>query len=114
MTNLLFDAPYNMDGRDAFVPRLKHFYFVIPTAHSDAETVDDEMELFMQLQESLPQWAVQHIIERDALYGTNLPVFTEEYVVAYFTIDVDGNRVPVTTALSEFNYSDITYAQVAS
>lgn len=114
MTNLLFDAPYNMDGRDAFVPRLKHFYFVIPSFYSDEETVLEESDMFDALQKTMPQWAVQHIISRDALYGPNLPVFTEEYVVCYFTIDEDGNRVGVTTPLSEFAYSGVTYAQVSA
>jgi hypothetical protein len=114
MTNLLFDAPYNKDERDVFTPRLKHFYFVIPTTQSDEETVAEEIELFDQLQQAMPQWAVQHLITRDALYGPNLPVFTEEYVVCYFTIDEDGNRVPVTIGFSEFAYSDITYAMVSA
>jgi hypothetical protein len=114
MTDILFDQPYNSDGRDAFVPRLKHFYFVIPSFNSDEETVLEEMELFNQLQTTMPQWAIQHIYSRDAIYGPNLLVFTEEYVVVYFTIDEDGNRVAVTTPLSEFFYSDVTYAQVSA
>lgn len=114
MTNILFDAPYNKDARDAFVPRLKHFYFVIPTSHSDEETVLEEVDLFKQLQESMPQWAVQHIIEREALYGPNQPVFTEEYNVTYFTLDEQGNRVPETTPFSEFGYNDITYDMVSA
>lgn len=113
MTDLLFDQPYNMDGRDAFVPRLKHFYFVIPSFNSDEGIVEDEMEMFKTLQTTMPQWAVQHIISREALYGSNLPVFTEEYVVAYFTLDGDGNRISVTTPYSEFDYSSVTYAQVS-
>lgn len=114
MTNLLFDQPYNMDGRDAFVPRLKHIYFVIPTMDSDEETVEDEMFIFKQLQESLAQWAVLTIITREALYGANQPVFTEEYAVTYFTIDTDGNRVPVTTPLSLWNMYDVVYSNVSA
>ena len=114
MTNILFDAPYNMDGRDAFVPRLKHFYFVIPSFNSDEETVDEERVIFYQLQASLPQWAVIHIYTREALYGANLPVFPEEYVVTYFGLDVDGNRVPITTGLSEFAFDSVAYADVSA
>lgn len=114
MTNMLYDAPYHIEGRDASVQRLKHFYFVIPSFLSDAETVDEERETFLQLQESLPQWAVIHIYTREALYGANQPEFPEEYVVAYFTLDVDGNRVPVTTGLSAFTFSDVTYAMVSA
>jgi hypothetical protein len=114
MTNILFDQPYNMDGREAIVPRLKHFYFVIPSFNSDETTVEEEVAMFKQLQAAMPQWAVQHIITRDALYGPNLPVFTEEYVVTYFTLDVDGNRVPLTTPFSTFVYSSVAYADVSA
>lgn len=114
MTDILYDAPYNMDGRDAFVPRLKHFYFVVPSFNSDEETVDEERQAFFALQAVLPQWAIIHIITREALYGANQPVYTEEYVVAYFTLDEDGNRVAVTTPFSEFEYSDITYSEVSA
>lgn len=114
MTNMLFDAPYNKDERDVFTPRLKNFYFVIPTMQSDAETVAEEVDLFKQLQESMPQWAVMHIITREALYGANQPVFTEDYAVTYFAMDVDGNRIPVTTPLSEWNFWDITYSEVSA
>lgn len=114
MTDILFDQPYNKDAREVFTPRLKHFYFVIPTSHSDEETVLEEVDMFRALQVAMPQWAVQHIIEREALYGPNQPVFTEEYVVAYFTIDEEGNRIPVTTGFSEFNYADVQYAQVSA
>lgn len=111
MIEILYDAPYN---KDAFIPRLKHFYFVIPTSSSDEETVLEEVSLFDALQKTMPQWAVQHIYTRDALYGANQPVFTEEYVVAYFTLDNDGNRVSVTTGISEFNYDNIAYADVSA
>lgn len=113
MTNILYDAPYNMDGRDVFALRLKHFYFVIPSFNSDEETVLEEMALFRQLQAQMPQWAVQHIMTRDALYGPNQPEFPEEYVVAYFSMDPDGNRICITTGYSEFNYADITYNEVS-
>ena len=114
MTDILYDAPYNMDGRDAFVPRLKHFYFVVPSFNSDEETVDEERQAFFALQAVSPQWAIIHIITREALYGANQPVYTEEYVVTYFTLDEDGNRVAVTTPFSEFEYSDITYSEVSA
>jgi len=114
MTDILYDAPYNMDGRDAFVPRLKHFYFVIPSFNSDEETTLEECAMYRDLQVALPQWAVQHIYTREALYGANQPVFTEEYAVAYFTLDVDGNRVLITTPFSEFDYSNITYSEVSA
>ena len=114
MTNILYDAPYNMDGRDVFTPRLKHFYFVIPSFNSDEETVAEEVAMFDLLQKDMPQWAVQHIYTRDALYGANLPVFTEEYVVAYFSMDPDGNRICVTTGFSEFFYTDVLYSDVSS
>lgn len=114
MTNILYDAPYNMDGRDAFVPRLKHFYFVIPSFNSDEVTVLEEMLMFHSMQAAMPQWAVQHIYTREALYGANQPVYTEEYVVAYFTLDEDGNRVAVTTPFSEFKYGDISYSEVSA
>jgi hypothetical protein len=114
MTDLLFDAPYNKDERDTFVPRLKHFYFVIPSFNSDEETVLEENTMFRQLQAAMPQWAVQHIYTRAALYGANPPVFTEEYNVTYFSLDEDGNRVPVTTPFSEFDYATVQYAQVSA
>lgn len=110
MTAILFDAPYNID---AVIPRLKHFYFVIPTASSDEETVLEEMELFEQLQQAMPQWAVQHIYTRETIFGANQPVFTEDYAVVYFSM-VDGSRIPVTTMLSDFSYSDINYADVSA
>jgi len=114
MTDLLFDAPYNKDERDVFTPRLKHFYFVIPSFNSDAETVGEEVDMFKALQAEMPQWAVQHIITREALYGANQPVFTEEYVVTYFTLDEQGNRVPETTPFSGFGYNDISYNMVSA
>lgn len=115
MTDILYDAPYNMDGRDAFVPRLKHFYFVIPSFNSDEETVSEELAMYWQLQATMPQWAVQHMYTRDTLYGPDSqPVFTEEYAVAYFALDIDGNRIIITTPFSEFNYSDITYSEVSA
>lgn len=114
MTDILFDQPYNSDGRDAFVPRLKHFYFVIPSFNSDEEVVVDEMHMFKTLQAVMPQWALQHIISREALYGTNLPVFTEEYVVAYFSMDPDGYRIAVTTPYTEFDYTQVAYGDVSA
>lgn len=114
MTDLLFDAPYNKDERDAFVPRLKHFYFVIPSFNTDEETVLEEVTLFKQLQEAMPQWGVIHIISRDAMFGASQPVYTEEYVVNYFTQHEDGSRWPVTTALSEFSFDSVAYADVSA
>jgi hypothetical protein len=114
MTDILFDAPYNMDGRDAFVPRLKHFYFVIPSFNSDEEVVEDEVAMFKQLHEAQPQWSVIHIITREAMFGANQPEYTEEYVVNYFTLDSEGNRVPVVTGFSEFSYDSVTYADVSA
>jgi hypothetical protein len=114
MTDLLFDAPYNKDERDTFVPRLKHFYFVIPSFNSDEETVLEEITLFKQLQTAMPQWGVIHIITRDAMFGASQPVYTEEYVVNYFTLDVDGNRVPLVTGFSEFSFASVAYADVSA
>lgn len=111
MTDILFDQPYNSDGRDAFVPRLKHFYLV----YEDIASInEDRTNTYQQLSETLPQWAVLHIYTRETLFGANQPVFTEDYAVVYFTIDMDGNRVPVTTMLSEFSFADVTYAQVSA
>lgn len=114
MTDLLFDAPYNKDERDTFVPRLKHFYFVIPSFNSDEETVLEEQAMFYQLQAAMPQWAVQHYITRDAIFGANQPTYPEEYVVTYFSLDVDGNRVPVVVPFSTFDYSSVAYADVSA
>lgn len=114
MTDILFDQPYNKDERDAFVPRLKHFYFVIPSFNSDEETVEDEVAILKELQAALPQWGVIHIISRDAMFGASQPVYTEEYVVNYFTVDEDGNRVPVVNPLSTFTFDNVTYADVSA
>lgn len=114
MTNILYDQPYNSEGRDFFVPKLKHFYFVIPSFNSDEETVLEEVTMFNALQKTMPQWAVQHIITRDAMFGASQPVYTEEYVVNYFTIDEGGNRVRVVTGFSQFKYSDVTYDEVSA
>lgn len=114
MTDLLFDAPYNMDGRDAFIPRLKHFYFVIPSFNSDEETVLEEITLFDQLQQSMPQWAVLHVITRDAMFGANQPTYPEEYVVNYFSMDPDGFRIPIVEGYSEFTFDSVAYADVSA
>lgn len=114
MTDLLFDAPYNMDGRDAFIPRLKHFYFVIPSFNSDEETVLEEIAIFKELQAAMPQWGVIHIITRDAMFGANQPTYDEEYVVNYYTLDTDGNRVPAVTGLSQFSFDSVAYADVSA
>lgn len=114
MTDLLFDAPYNKDERDAFVPRLKHFYFVIPSFNSDEETVLEEVTLFKQLQEAMPQWGVIHIISREAMFGASQPVYTEEYVVNYFSMDPDGFRIPIVTNFSEFSFDSVAYADVSA
>lgn len=114
MTDLLFDAPYNKDERDAFVPRLKHFYFVIPSFNSDEETVLEEITIFKQLQEAMPFWSVIHIITRDAMFGASQPTYDEEYVVNYFTLDTEGNRVPMVTGLSEFSFDSVAYADVSA
>lgn len=114
MTEILFDAPYNMDGRDAFVPRLKHFYFVIPSFNSDEETVEGEVAILKELQAAMPQWGVIHIISRDAMFGASQPVYTEEYIVNYFTQHEDGSRWPVVTGLSTFTFDSVTYTDVSA
>lgn len=114
MTDLLFDAPYNKDERDVFTTRLKHFYFVIPSFNSDEETVLEEVDMFKMLQAAMPQWGVIHIISRDAMFGSSLPTFTEEYVVNYFSMDPDGFRIPIVTSYSEFTFDSVTYADVSA
>jgi hypothetical protein len=114
MTDILFDQPYNKDERDVFVPRLKHFYFVIPSFNSDEETVLEEIGMFKALQAEMPQWGVIHIITRDAMFGASQPVYIEEYVVNYFSMDPDGFRIPIVTGFSEFSFADITYAEVSA
>lgn len=114
MTNILYDAPYNMDGRDVFAPRLKHFYFVIPSFNSDEEVVELEIAMFKELQAEMPQWGVIHIISREAMFGANQPVYTEEYVVNYFSMDPDGFRLPIVTGYSEFSFDSVTYAEVSA
>lgn len=109
MTNLLYDQPYNMDGRDAFVPKLKHFYLVYLNVveHSEAQ-----MTTYKALSQGLPTWAVLHGYTRETIFGANQPVFTEDYAVVYFT-QVDGGRVAVTTPLSTFSFADVTYDMVS-
>jgi hypothetical protein len=114
MTDLLFDAPYNTYDREVCPPRLKHFYFVIPSFNSDEETVEDEVYILKTLQAAMPQWGIIHIISRDAMYGASQPTYPEEYVVTYFTLDEEGNRVPLTTGYSEFTFDSVVYADVSA
>lgn len=114
MTDILYDMPYNMfEQETAFPRRLRHFYFVIPSFNSDEETVEDEVLILKQLQAALPQWGVLHIITREALYGASQPIFTEDYAVTYYTMDVPGARTAVTTMLSAFSFSALTYDMVS-
>lgn len=110
MTNLLYDQPYNMDGRDAFVPRLKHFYLVYQNIMEHTEAQKDT---YQELSKGLPQWAVLHGYTRETIFGANQPVFTEDYAVVYFT-QTDGSRVAVTTSLSTFDFADVTYDMVSA